>query len=443
MLRKILLYSSLIIFIGVIVWFLGPKVPYKPAIWSEPFDAGFRRFQFCKYDLPTPYDMVAYREKNDLSPGDRKMFILFKNKQTDQYFSIFRLNEITKIDFKNVVFSSKKIFPMANQYVFKLRRVDDFDMQYFLPIFKNIDFSNMTPKLEIRNIDIKSQGNLETEKTYILYIKGIFKKLAFYRVSNNFFKKYTVPVLRFKKDVQGVIAIIKDKKTGDVIFSFGCNDTYQTFDEKEYLNIIKSITFDAEPVPEAWERQKRNEWEKTHIPKKKVSEMTRNDIAFAALFWANKEVGDVEEMLDAVKTWELCEDKIFVYKNAADFYERRNRIDKAFYYITEAIKMKDEMNLSGKKSSQLYTQLAFVYMRQHNFNMVDEALRKAIEIDPDDPKIFYLYAVMEDATGNTEKAIENYKRFLKYKMSSDYERQYARERIQKLQENKGIRGAQN
>jgi hypothetical protein len=244
MMKKIIIS---IICVGLIIglgYILLPKPVYKPAVWGNPVDGGLKKYQFAHYNIPSDYEMMAYRE----SLYDNKKFVLFKNKKTTQLFAIFILREIPKIEFNNVEFEDKKIIrTVSRYYMMDIKREENFKLKYLVPFLINEDISDDVKGLAIRDINVTMKKPYETDDTRILTAEGNFKNLGFYRKSNSAFVKYTVPVFSFENPMNGSVAIINDKATGDTIFAFGCSESYRDYDKEEFNNIVKSITFQARP----------------------------------------------------------------------------------------------------------------------------------------------------------------------------------------------------
>ena len=237
--------------VGIIVLIMGtsyvilPKPLYDTATWSDPVDAGVRKFQFSKYEVPENYAMVSYKH----SLYDNKKFVLFQNQTTGQYFGIFILRELPKVDFEKINFAPKKVEKTFLNRLYVMSIMNDVNLQllYFLPIFINEDYKNEYPKAEVNGFELKGKETFETNKTNVFLIEGKFEKLGFYRISDSAVSKYPMPIFSFRQSMNGAIAFINNKKTGETIFAFGCNQFFKTFDKDEFAKIVKTVTFDKEP----------------------------------------------------------------------------------------------------------------------------------------------------------------------------------------------------
>lgn len=244
MIKKIVLFVVIVAIISIVGYVILPKPLYQPAVWGMIGDGALRKFQFSKYIIPEKYKMLSYR---DNLPTDNKAFILFKNTDSGQYYATFVIKEIPKISFDKVSFENKKIIrTTARYYNFDISTDSNFQLFYLIPCLINEDYSEAIPPVIIRDIKVESKKEIDTEKTKVLLVDGSFQELGFYRMSKSLFIKYPVPVFSFKHPMKGMLAMISNKTNGDVIFAFGCAESYKNFDKNEFINIVKSVTFDKE-----------------------------------------------------------------------------------------------------------------------------------------------------------------------------------------------------
>lgn len=227
----------------ILLYLILPKPTYQPAVWGDPIDGYVRMYQFSKYSVPDNYKFVSYMQ----SMPDRKKFVAFKNKETQQQIFIFILNELPKVKFEDVEISGTKIKRTIEYYTQKIRGDTNFSLMYLVPMLKRKDMKEEFPKSEVRGLKSTSRSRLETEKTDILLVEGSFNDLAFYRKSDSPFFKYPVPIFHSDQEMKGALAVINNKATGETIFAFGCNYSYKEFSKEEFVNIVRSITFDKEP----------------------------------------------------------------------------------------------------------------------------------------------------------------------------------------------------
>lgn len=179
--------------------------------------------------------------------------MLFKEKNSGQLLALTMLREYLNADLNQIRFEPEEPkqplwgaerHPVAGNF---------FALWYYLPFLWRDDIKNAGNDVTIKGIkvDPDSRENFSTEKTNVLYARGEFDKLGFYKKSTNW-RPYVTPVLDFMGSRKGAIAIIKDKKTGKTIFAVGCNYLNQPFNEEEFKNIVKSLDLDATPLPEAF-----------------------------------------------------------------------------------------------------------------------------------------------------------------------------------------------
>lgn len=244
MFKKILIISIGVTLFIATAYLILPKPLYSPATWSIPADGGLRKFQFSKYLLPEPYKMIGYAD----SLEDRKVFILFQNQKSGQYYGTFILRELPKVNFDKVTFENKKIKrTIARYYMMDVTTDPNFKLLYLVPLLINEDLKAEFPHAAVRDINVLSKERFETEKTDVLLVEGKFRELGFYRVGDSPFVKYPVPVFSFKYPMKGALALINNKANGETIFAFGCTESFKDFDKDEFKTIVQSITFDKEP----------------------------------------------------------------------------------------------------------------------------------------------------------------------------------------------------
>ena len=178
-----------------------------------------------------------------------KSLFFFKNQSTGQYFGIFILRELPKVNFEKISFIPKSVEKTILNRLYVMSIMNDVNLQllYFLPIFINEDYKEEYPKAEVNGFESKGKETFHTDKTNVLLSEGKFEKLGFYRISDSVISKYPMPVFSFRQPMNGAIAFINNKKTSETIFAFGCNQFFKTFDKDEFAKIVKTVTFDKEP----------------------------------------------------------------------------------------------------------------------------------------------------------------------------------------------------
>jgi hypothetical protein len=239
MLRIIVILCTVFISLYLIL----PKPIYHPAGWAKALDGSIRINQFSKYVLPEQYKYMQYL----CSTIDRQKCVIFRNQETKQSFFIFILRELPKVRFDDLEISDRSIIRTYTIYKQDISRAIPFNLRYLVPVFIKKDLIREYPQAEIRGMKVSSQENYETSQTDILVATGTFQKLGFYRKSGSFFFKYPVPIFNAVRDMHGAIAVINNKKNHETIFAFGCNDVSRDYDHEEFLEIVKSVTFDKRP----------------------------------------------------------------------------------------------------------------------------------------------------------------------------------------------------
>lgn len=232
-----------IAFVGIFLFLAIPRATYQPATWSDPIDRTVRIHQFSKYTLPDNYKFVSYMDAME----DRKKFVAFKNKDTGQQIFIFILNELPKVKLSDLEISPKKIGRGYETYMQTIRGDTNFSLKYQIPFFIKKQMPEEYPNVQVRGLESSSREHFETDTTDVDVYKGRFTDLAFCRLSTSRFYKYPVPIFHAAQEMGGALAVINNKITHETIFAFGCNSFYKSFDEKEFIGIVKTITFDKEP----------------------------------------------------------------------------------------------------------------------------------------------------------------------------------------------------
>lgn len=238
--QRIIIFS--LIFVIAIGFFYFVK-PYRKGIWSQPLDGNMRIHQFAKYDTLSAYEYQDYRH----SRTNRNKIAFLENKKTHQYFTIFILREIEKVNFENIEFSTEPAKQTQKAHIYELYHELPFHLETYLPLFvPNEDFCGEA-HLTIRSFDLKKKDTLSTLRTDILLAEGEFDSLGFYRKQTHWLKPYTVPVIVSDNKFEGAIAIINNKATGDTIFAVGSVLKGQPFNLEEFKEIVKSIHFTPQP----------------------------------------------------------------------------------------------------------------------------------------------------------------------------------------------------
>jgi hypothetical protein len=158
---------------------------------------------------------------------------------------------LPEVDFDQVttnVTEPKRPFWRAEKY--KLYKGDFFAIWHYFPFGFRDDYENSGKDVEIRGIKLESKENFETPQTHVMYLRGEFMKLGFYKKSDNW-RPFMTPVLDYMGDRKGAIAIINDKETRKTIFAIGCNYIKPAFNEAEFRQLVESLTFEHIPFEDA------------------------------------------------------------------------------------------------------------------------------------------------------------------------------------------------
>lgn len=245
---KYLFYGALILAALGFVKFAFFPTPYQKARWWQ--DAGFRRFSkfdFATYEIPKHYEPITFR-RDDYS---RQRLLLFKEKEGYELITLVMFKGFPEVDFDKVTVNAaepKRPFFRAERYY--LYEGDFFAIWHYFPFGFRDDFENSGKDVEIRGLKLESREAFETAGTRVLYLKGEFMKLGFYKKSGNW-RPFMNPVLDYMGERKGALAIINDKETGKTIFAVGCNYPKAGFNEAEFRRLVESLTFDHIPFEDA------------------------------------------------------------------------------------------------------------------------------------------------------------------------------------------------
>lgn len=227
----------LIVVISCIKYVYFPK-SYKYGDWWRVAFWGHLKYEFCKYNVPEDYKYIEYRE------GRHKRLLAYTNTKTDQLFIVLKLREFPKIDFNNVFVTTtptKRPFRCVEYHI-----NNKFNLLYLLPFFRDDSLKNASNGLIIKGFKSNDNESFSTNATEIKYYKGEFTEIGFYKPSEGLIIKYPVPAIKFSVKNKGAIAVIKDKATGHTLISIGSIPFFGDFNDEEYKNILKSLTFDTE-----------------------------------------------------------------------------------------------------------------------------------------------------------------------------------------------------
>lgn len=255
----------LLLFVGYCVWFWYPLLrdPEIVTFMSLPFDAHLRQFQFCKYSLPSTYEHITYYYTHFDNPSRTlEHFLLFKNQETGQSLVLSALKEHPGVNFSEVAIGATELKDAHRMGGSEVRRVYlkenepsvHMELLHFIPMFYTKKDITKGQDLFLKGIEVTSRKEFETEKTKALYFNGKFTRIGFFKKSSRWLFQYPATGFDFLKPMQGALAIINDKATGKTIFAVGAQETGRPFREEEFLYVVNSLTFDAEPVKEFVDR---------------------------------------------------------------------------------------------------------------------------------------------------------------------------------------------
>lgn len=253
--RKIIVgLLTLVLALWVLLWWFFPTL-YKYGYLYKSVNDQEYKFAFCKYALPEYYSLKAFRYGGFrtvlFDKKNNKNILVYQRDNTGQFLILVQLREFPHIDLSKVTIQE------SDKFSYTLRRetrelTTGFNAIYLVPRIRREDIEK-GDKLVLRPISVTDQKRFNTEVAEVLYLEGEFERLGFWKPSPNLIQRYAVPVFDFKGAMKGGVAVINEKATGKTIFAIGAIRFFNQFNEEEFLNIVKSITFDAEPPKEMFE----------------------------------------------------------------------------------------------------------------------------------------------------------------------------------------------
>ena len=252
---------GVVLLIGYVSWFLYPWFadPEIKLYMGLPFDWHLRQFQFAKYEFPENYQLLFYRHTHLTPMEDRgptlEHLLLVENRVTKQLLSLSTLKEVPSVEFSKVTIGEAKLRDSHRVLSPDMRRTADdaflfIQLRYFLPMLYTKKDITKGRDLILKGMEVAGREEFETEKTKVLLLKGSFTRLGFFKKSPSKIFQYPATGVDFLKPMHGALAVINDKATGKTIFAVGAQETGKPFQEEEFLHVVKSLTFDAEPVKE-------------------------------------------------------------------------------------------------------------------------------------------------------------------------------------------------
>lgn len=231
------------------IYYYSPNL-YKYGSWMIPLWWDKCQFNFSKHVVPQGYEFVTYREgPYGIIDSYEKGLVFYEKNEGKQAIVLFRLQESLNLDLSKIIINASE--PRRTDRIERHSITDNLEIIYFLPFFQRHDFS-ATNQLSIKGFSSRNSIELETQKTKIKYFSGSFRQIGFYKGEKGLFR-YPVPVFDFKQPRHGALAVINDKTTDKTLFAIGVVPANLPFNEEEFLTVVKSLTFDAEPfiLPES------------------------------------------------------------------------------------------------------------------------------------------------------------------------------------------------
>ena len=236
----------LIIFIGFTlvigaIHLLFYFFPYPYARFNKYIMKTKLKYEFCTYNIPNNYEFVEFYD----SGRYENALVIWKEKASQQGILLFRFRQQLKLEPGDISFSKK---PIKRTFKVEDRRLsENIVLSNFIPFFIDNYPMNTPPLLEVRGFDqIYQSVNLSTESTDVFYVEGAFSNVGLYKNHKGIFK-YITHIFGFGKKVDGVFALIRNKKTGDAIFSIFYKPKNSSFDSQMLINFLKSVKFATEP----------------------------------------------------------------------------------------------------------------------------------------------------------------------------------------------------
>ena len=245
--KKTILLLLVLLVMGAFAKIVFFPASYPHGTWMEPFDKHLRKFDFANYAISDDYQIVTVRQ----GLNDKKRLILLRNEKTGQLLTLVKFREHAKADLAKIEADAR----LNKTPFWKAIRTEvpgsGFAIWSYLPFGWRDDIENAGRDVTIRGLQADSKENFETAKTNVLYLKGGFEKLGFYKKSGDW-RPYVAPVLDFMAPGNGAIAAINDKKTGKTIFAVGYQQAGREFNEPEFQKIVESLDFEATELSEAF-----------------------------------------------------------------------------------------------------------------------------------------------------------------------------------------------
>jgi hypothetical protein len=250
---------------------------YAYTSWAVPGNITEHQFSFCKYTLGNEYKLLGYSKGT--GHEYEKELLVYTSATSGQRLILLKLREHPKVDLNEIRVTSGRIRKTLN-YSHTEWQEEGIQVQFLEPVFMLTDFTQADDDLILKGEQLEIMPEIiETEKTKILYVRGKFSQLGFYKHPKWLVWRYPIPVINFYTPQTGAIAVIKNKQTekeiiiknpdgiipeskldqaelkvldtlskqtGETIFAIGYIDEERKFNEEEFKQTVQSVVFDAE-----------------------------------------------------------------------------------------------------------------------------------------------------------------------------------------------------
>jgi|GEM_PF-3829418 len=243
--------------------------------WATHFNLKEYRFSFCKYNLSDEYSLLGYHSSAGFEY--EKELLVYGSVATNQRLILLKLREHPKVALEKVRVIQGLVKKTVNNAITPMNK-EGIGIGFLFPMFMTQKMHEQDDGLILKGEELSEPEYFETEKTQVLYTRGKFTKLGFYKPSGSIFRRYPIPVIDFRGMQQGAVAVIKSKQTrkeiivynvdgiipssklskyeqkilksltnetGETIFAIGYTEKEKGFDEEEFKQIVRSVTFDA------------------------------------------------------------------------------------------------------------------------------------------------------------------------------------------------------
>ena len=246
--KKVIQYLAIgmgiIVICGAGAWIQATLASYHNVNWFKPGGRTvyFGKYEFANYRVPETYNLVTYRHDERFRHG----LLLYENKVTGQLLVLTVLKGFPKVDpvkIKTDSATPKRPLWKAIRYPLSYEN-HSFSILHYMPFGWRDDYENSGNDLTLKGIRVVHEEQFETEVAQVKWLEGEFERVEFKKTSGSW-QPYLSTVLDFAKPMYGAIAVLNEKKTGLTTFAIGANTNMENFNEKEFRDIVESITFDT------------------------------------------------------------------------------------------------------------------------------------------------------------------------------------------------------